>query len=362
MILSLINALLNAAVRNVRRLRFYVDLKKVSVFVFVITAAFFLCSCSGRADEPVLEPVRTEEDGAAGASVPQSFLTEENTGAVGAVRESAPAEKEEDTVEGNTVPGRNEEKADSAVSGRNEDKADSAVPGEADSDAEAGQDLLTVHVCGAVKKEGVYSLPAGSRIFDAVEAAGGFSDNADRSYLNLAMEVEDAWQIRIPSKEETEALRRQKEVPEQDGSSGSAEAGEDLYGKLTGQDMPFIVKGAATADGQETGRKAGDTNVEAASGKNSAPEGSKININTASKEELMKIPGVGEKKAQRIIDYREQNGRFESIEDLMKVPGIKNASFQKMREYITVRRLNFTETTLVNEGDKLYGSESTGRG
>ena len=130
--LSLITALLNAAVRNVRRLRFSVDLKKVSVYVLLMCAALFLCSCSKRADEPVLEPVRTEEDGAAGASVPQSFLTEENTGADGAVRESAPAEKEEDTVEGNTVPGRNEEKADSAVSGRNEDKADSAVPGEAE--------------------------------------------------------------------------------------------------------------------------------------------------------------------------------------------------------------------------------------
>jgi comEA protein len=126
--------------------------------------------------------------------------------------------------------------------------------------------------------------------------------------------------------------------------------------------MTFIVKGAAPADGQETGWQAGDTTVETASGQESIPEGSKINLNTASKEELMKIPGVGEKKAQRIIDYREQNGRFESVEDLMKVPGIKNASFQKMREYITVRRLNFTETTLVNEGDKLYGSESTGRG
>lgn len=360
--LSLITALLNAAVRNVRRLRFSVDLKKVSVYVLLMCAALFLCSCSKRADEPVLEPVRIEEDGAAGASAPQSLLTDKKTDAKRAAQESAPAEKEEDTVEGNTVPGRNEEKADSAVSGRNEDKADSAVAGEADPDAKTGQNLLTVHVCGAVKNEGVYSLPAGSRIFDAVKAAGGFSDNADRSYLNLAMEVEDAWQIRIPSKEETEALRRQREVPEQDGSTGSAEDGKDIYGKLTGPDTPFIVKGAAPADGQETGRQAGDTTVETASGQDSIPEGSKINLNTASKEELMKIPGVGEKKAQRIIDYREQNGRFESIEDLMKVPGIKNASFEKMRDYITVRRENYTEKTLVNKGEKLYGSESTGRG
>ena len=132
--LSLITALLNAAVRNVRRLRFSVDLKKVSVYVLLMCAALFLCSCSKRADEPVLEPVRIEEDGAAGASAPQSLLTDKKTDAKRAAQESAPAEKEEDTVEGNTVPGRNEEKADSAVSGRNEDKADSAVPGEADPD------------------------------------------------------------------------------------------------------------------------------------------------------------------------------------------------------------------------------------
>ena len=108
--LSLITALLNAAVRNVRRLRFSVDLKKVSVYVLLMCAALFLCSCSKRADEPVLEPVRIEEDGAAGASAPQSLLTDKKTDAKRATQESVPAVKDEDTVEGNTVSGRNEGK------------------------------------------------------------------------------------------------------------------------------------------------------------------------------------------------------------------------------------------------------------
>ena len=155
-------------------------------------------------------------------------------------------------------------------------------------DAKTSPRTVTVHVCGAVKKEGVYTLAEGSRIRDAVEAAGGFSEEADTAYLNLAMELSDAVQIRVPTKEEAGAYS-----PEQSGSG------------------------------------------EEANGSASAAEG-KININTASREELMKIPGVGEVRAQRIIEYREQSGPFETIEDLMKVSGIKNASFEKMREYITV--------------------------
>jgi competence protein ComEA len=178
-------------------------------------------------------------------------------------------------------------------------------------DEEVQESLLTVHVCGAVRREGVYSLPAGSRIRDAVDAAGGFSGDADRSCLNLAMKIEDAWQIRVPTKEEAEALRLEQ------GRSG---AGTAVPGASPGLSGTSGLQGAGTAKDE-----AGKGNQE-----------EKINLNTASKEQLMKIPGVGEAKAQRIIEYREQNGRFEAIEDLMKVPGIKDASFQKMKEYITV--------------------------
>ena len=178
-------------------------------------------------------------------------------------------------------------------------------------DEEVQESLLTVHVCGAVRREGVYSLPAGSRIRDAVDAAGGFSGDADRSYLNLAMKIEDAWQIRVPTKEEAEALRLEQ------GRSG---AGTAVPGASPGLSGTSGLQGAGTAKDE-----AGKGNQE-----------EKINLNTASKEQLMKIPGVGEAKAQRIIEYREQNGRFEAIEDLMKVPGIKDASFQKMKDYITV--------------------------
>ena len=192
------------------------------------------------------------------------------------------------------------------------------ISSDRESDAEAGpmdeevqESLLTVHVCGAVRREGVYSLPAGSRIRDAVDAAGGFSGDADRSYLNLAMKIEDAWQIRVPTKEEAEALRLEQ------GRSGSGTA---VPGAAPGLSGTSGLQGAGTANDD-----AGTGNQE-----------EKINLNTASKEQLMKIPGVGEAKAQRIIEYREQNGRFEAIEDLMKVPGIKDASFQKMKDYITV--------------------------
>ena len=284
-ILKQVIGFFDAAVRYIRKLRFSVGVffnllryclrspflsKQIRVSASFLMMFLLLCSCSSRAEEPVLEPVAAAESGSAGIT--------------GASRTAGP----------------------SGGTGQTSSLNDPA--GQSRPDA---QELLTVHVCGEVRKEGVYTLPAGSRILDAIEAAGGFSEEADRSWLNLAMEIGDAWQIRVPSLTETGNLREQQgtQVP---GDTGT----------------PFIVKGDAQA-----GELSGDSSRQSAG---TEADAGRINLNTASKEELMKIPGVGEAKAQRIIEYREQNGRFESVEDLMKVPGIKNASFQKMKDYITV--------------------------
>ena len=134
--------------------------------------------------------------------------------------------------------------------------------------------LLYVHVCGAVGKEGVYALSEGDRIIHAVEAAGGFAEDADREAVNLAEPVADGMRIRIPSLTESEG------------------------------------QGAA----QDT----------------------RININTASETELCTLTGIGPSRAADIVRYREQNGAFLSIEEIMNVPGIKDGLFQKIRDLITV--------------------------
>ena len=155
------------------------------------------------------------------------------------------------------------------------------------SETEAMDPAFVVHVCGEVANPGIYELPAGSRIYEAVKAAGGFTENAAEESVNLASPIEDGVQIRIYSKEETETL----------------------------------AAGAAPFDGFE------------ASGEGKEPV---VNLNTATKEELMTLSGIGESRAEDIIRYREENGGFQNIEDIMKVSGIKDAAFQKIKDRITV--------------------------
>ena len=150
------------------------------------------------------------------------------------------------------------------------------------SEAESQEQELTVHVCGAVKNAGVYVLPSGSRLHDAVTAAGGFAEDAAKDFQNLAMLVTDGSKVFIPTIQEAESLKGQ----EQDGVQ-TAEAG-------------------------------------------------KININTADVALLCTLTGIGQTRAKSIVAYREKNGNFRTIEDIMKVEGIKEGSFEKLKDQITV--------------------------
>ena len=187
--------------------------------------------------------------------------------------------------------------AEAAVTGEtagDEEPAEEEPSSEESEEAAAAERPATiwVHVCGAVKREGVYELPEGSRVFEALRLAGGCTAEADTSYCNQAAVLSDAQKVYIPTKEEAEKLRASEAVPQEAGTP-------------------------------ETGAGSSGT------------AGGKININTADAALLTQIPGVGESKAKSIIAYRDEHGPFKSTEDLMKVSGIAAASFEKMRDYIT---------------------------
>ena len=172
------------------------------------------------------------------------------------------------------------------------------------SDASSEEEkTLVVHICGAVSAPGVYELPAGSRIIDAVEAGGGFLPEAEEACCNLAEEIVDGCQIYIMTKTESCA----------DGQT------EKKAGIQTSPD----------SDMQTT-----DRNVRS----NSAPalENGLVNLNTADIAALTTLPGIGESRAKAIISYREQHGAFAQIEDIMKISGIKQAAFSKIKDKITV--------------------------
>ncbi len=157
---------------------------------------------------------------------------------------------------------------------------------------------IFVYVCGAVNSPGVYELDEGSRVIDAAAMAGGLSEDADETYVNLAAVLEDGVKLMIPSKEET--------------SEG------DGFAVNSSGEAAVITK---SVYGFDSGSSSGK---------------SMVNINTASAEELRSLPGIGEGIAGRIVKYREENGKFSCIEDIMKISGIKDKLFNKIKDSITV--------------------------
>lgn len=142
--------------------------------------------------------------------------------------------------------------------------------------------MICVYICGQVQKPDVYQTPQGTRLYELIDLAGGFTQDAYSGYLNLADRVEDGQKIVVPSVSDVE--------------SGNVPAGNDE---------------TETSDGL-------------------------IDINTASEEMLMTLPGVGQAKASDIITYRNKNGNFSKTEDIMKVSGIKENLYNKIKDFIKV--------------------------
>lgn len=144
---------------------------------------------------------------------------------------------------------------------------------------------IWIDVSGAVKNPGVYKLKADARVFEAIEAAGGFTEQADLQWLNQALPLKDGEKIQVYTEEETKNMKEE------------ADFSENVNGR------------------QDSG---------------------KVNLNTAALDELQQIPGIGEVRARAIIQYREEHGVFQSAEEVQQVPGIKGKTYEKMTDYICV--------------------------
>lgn len=150
-------------------------------------------------------------------------------------------------------------------------------------------------ISGAVKNEGVYTLKNGSRLADLIDAAGGLTKRAQLKAINRSMILNDQDKVYVPYKGEK-------------------------------------VEMAATANGNSLN----SSTSSGAGATSSSPMGDKINLNTASATDLQKLNGIGEKKAEQIIAYRDQNGGFKSIDDLKNVSGIGDKTFETLKDQITI--------------------------
>lgn len=157
---------------------------------------------------------------------------------------------------------------------------------------------IIVHVSGAVQNEGVIELEENSRIADAIEKAGGFREDAYTKDVNLAYKLEDGMKIYIPTVEEKENEKTNV----------------------------IVESGIETENNNSSYSNASD-------GKNT---NSKVNINTASKEELDTLPGIGPSTAEKIINYRKENGKFKSIEEIKDVSGIGDSKYENIKDMIEI--------------------------
>lgn len=156
---------------------------------------------------------------------------------------------------------------------------------------------IIVHVSGAVKNEGIVELEEGARVANAIEKAGGVRDDAYTKDINYALKLEDGMKIYVPTIEESK--QEKEEV------------------NINSESSNYIISSNNTKTNENS-------------------NGQKVNINNADESELDELPGVGPSTAQKIIQYRKENGEFKSIDELKNVSGIGEAKFQKIKDLICV--------------------------
>ncbi len=260
--------------------------KKTLLFLMMFALMSALTGCAERQEIYL----------AGGTSGPENLMDTEST------EEESPAAETPNTVQG--TPGEEHGMAREAsgpeigIGDRAATETLSGQTGAEDSGSPDGGQTPAgyVYVCGAVREPGVYPMYEGMRVFEAVRLAGGFAQNADQEWLNQAETVQDGQRLCVYTLEETAQLR----LIQADGGIGA-------FG-----DSPAVGNSSpGSGDG-------------------------KVNLNTADSETLKTLPGIGDAKAEAIIQYRQENGAFSVIEEIQNISGIKNAVFAKIKDLITV--------------------------
>lgn len=285
--------------------------RKRGVLCGVCASVLFICIILGgctRREQLVLETGRNTgaAQGTAADGQPQNPAGQQAAQEQNATGQQAQPSQEQNAAgqQGQNASGQQASQAQNAAGQQTQPQAVQ------DGTAAADQGSIWVHICGAVKCPDVYELPTGSRVYEAVKLAGGFTEEADESYVNQAQPLSDGVKVVIPTREQTRSL-----------AAGEGDGGIGIVG-ATG------LQAEDGNPGSTTGTDSGEASGTSADGR--------VNINTATETQLCGIAGIGATRAAAIVAYRQEHGSFARIEDIMNVSGIKEGTYAKIRDSITV--------------------------
>ena len=252
-------------------------------YLLLLIAALFLNGC--RTGELVWQEASALSPG----TVPENSTPRDDAPEAGIQQDNAP----EDGTRQEAAPEAGPAKDDAGGDGSGkESREEETAPAD-----------IAVFVCGAVAAPGVYYFPEGSRVVDAIEAAGGFAEDTDREWINQAGLLEDGARLKIYTVPEVQQMKEEEKAPDSDRSFLQADT-------------------AVPGDEPLQDDTSGDSG--------------KVNLNTATKEELMTLPGIGASRAEKILSWRAQNGGFSSTEDILQISGIGSAIFREIQNLICV--------------------------